>query len=156
MKWLDNEIINLWCNCVILLCRDKKADGSLDIVQHRAFVKSQGQKSVYQCQSRRQEEAELCPRHDLAVRATARIIISFSLPNQSFASVRIFCGYKYCFFIAVSPCAANTCDIPGDQFVKLFLASSVCRRMENGEPAYIAGKEFGGQSAFHSNVRATQ
>ncbi len=36
--------------------------------------------------------------------------------------------------------AVNTCDIPGDQFVKLFLASSVCRRMENGEPAYLAGK----------------
>lgn len=36
--------------------------------------------------------------------------------------------------------AVNACDIPGDQFIKLFLASSVCRRMENGEPAYIAGK----------------
>ena len=36
--------------------------------------------------------------------------------------------------------AVNTCDIPGERFVKLFLASSVCRRMENGEPAYIAGK----------------
>lgn len=36
--------------------------------------------------------------------------------------------------------AVNTCDIPGEQFVKLFLASSVCRRMENGEPAYLAGK----------------
>lgn len=36
--------------------------------------------------------------------------------------------------------AVNTCDIPGDRFVKLFLASSVCRRMENGEPACLAGK----------------
>lgn len=36
--------------------------------------------------------------------------------------------------------AVNTCDIPGNQFIKLFLASSVCRRIENGEPAYIAGK----------------
>lgn len=36
--------------------------------------------------------------------------------------------------------AVNTCDIPCNQFVKLFLASSVCRRMENGEPAYLAGK----------------
>ena len=36
--------------------------------------------------------------------------------------------------------AINTCDISGKDFVKLFLASSVCKRMENGEPAYIAGK----------------
>lgn len=36
--------------------------------------------------------------------------------------------------------AVNTCDIPGDRFIKLFLASSVCQRMENGEPAYLAGK----------------
>lgn len=36
--------------------------------------------------------------------------------------------------------AVNTCDISGDKFVKLFLVSSVCRRIENGEPAYIAGK----------------
>ena len=34
----------------------------------------------------------------------------------------------------------NTCGISGSDFVKLFLASSVCKRMENGEPAYIAGK----------------
>lgn len=36
--------------------------------------------------------------------------------------------------------AVNTCDIPGNTFVKLFIASSVSKRMENGEPAYIAGK----------------
>lgn len=36
--------------------------------------------------------------------------------------------------------AVNTCGIPGDRFVKLYLASSICRRMENGEPAYLAGK----------------
>ena len=36
--------------------------------------------------------------------------------------------------------AVNTCGISGSDFVKLFLASSVCKRMENGEPAYIAGK----------------
>lgn len=36
--------------------------------------------------------------------------------------------------------AVNTCNIPGDQFIKLFLASSVCRRTENGEPTYLAGK----------------
>ena len=36
--------------------------------------------------------------------------------------------------------AVNTCGISGNGFVKLFLASSACKRMENGEPAYIAGK----------------
>ena len=36
--------------------------------------------------------------------------------------------------------AVNTCDIPRNDFVKLFIASSVSRRMENGEPAYLAGK----------------
>jgi DNA-binding Xre family transcriptional regulator len=36
--------------------------------------------------------------------------------------------------------AINVCAIPGDDFVKLFLASSVSKRIENGEPAYIAGK----------------
>lgn len=36
--------------------------------------------------------------------------------------------------------AVNTCGILGNDFVKLFLASSACKRMENGEPAYIAGK----------------
>ena len=36
--------------------------------------------------------------------------------------------------------AVNTCAIPGADFVKLFNASSVSKRMENGEPAYLAGK----------------
>lgn len=36
--------------------------------------------------------------------------------------------------------AVNTCAIPGSDFVKLFIASSVSNRMENGEPAYLAGK----------------
>lgn len=36
--------------------------------------------------------------------------------------------------------AVNTCVICGNDFVKLFIASSVCKRMENGEPAYLAGK----------------
>lgn len=36
--------------------------------------------------------------------------------------------------------AVNTCNIPGDIFVKLFVTSSVSRRMENGEPAILAGK----------------
>ncbi len=36
--------------------------------------------------------------------------------------------------------AVNVCSIPGPDFVKLFTASQVSRRMENGEPAYIMGK----------------
>ena len=36
--------------------------------------------------------------------------------------------------------AVNTCGISGNNFVKLFLASSICSRMENGEPTYVAGK----------------
>ena len=36
--------------------------------------------------------------------------------------------------------AVNTCAIPGTDFVKLFIACSVSKRMENGEPAYLAGK----------------
>lgn len=36
--------------------------------------------------------------------------------------------------------AVNTCGISGSDFIKLFLASTICRRMENGEPTCIAGK----------------
>lgn len=36
--------------------------------------------------------------------------------------------------------AVNTCGIPGKDFIALFIASSVSRRMGIGEPAVIAGK----------------
>ena len=36
--------------------------------------------------------------------------------------------------------AVNVCGMNGSTFTKLFCASTVSRRMENGEPAYIAGK----------------
>ena len=36
--------------------------------------------------------------------------------------------------------AVNTCTINGTDFVKLFTVSSVSKRIENGEPAYLAGK----------------
>lgn len=36
--------------------------------------------------------------------------------------------------------AVDTCNMHGDTFVKLFIASSVSKRMENGEPAYLVGK----------------
>lgn len=36
--------------------------------------------------------------------------------------------------------AVNTCKMSGSDFTKLFTASSVSKRMENGEPAWLAGK----------------
>lgn len=36
--------------------------------------------------------------------------------------------------------AINTCHIPGQDFIRFFAASSISKRMENGEPAYLAGK----------------
>lgn len=36
--------------------------------------------------------------------------------------------------------AINDCRISGEDFVKMFAASNICRRMENGEPAVISGK----------------
>lgn len=36
--------------------------------------------------------------------------------------------------------AVNTCHISGADFVKLFAACSISRKMENGEPDYLAGK----------------
>lgn len=36
--------------------------------------------------------------------------------------------------------AVNTCNISGSDFIKLFVVSSISKRMENGEPAYLAGK----------------
>lgn len=36
--------------------------------------------------------------------------------------------------------AVNTCGISGSGFVKLFVASSLSKRMEKGEPACITGK----------------
>ena len=36
--------------------------------------------------------------------------------------------------------AINVCNIPGADFVKLFIASTVSNRLENGEPAYLSGK----------------
>lgn len=36
--------------------------------------------------------------------------------------------------------AVNTCGIPGSDFAKMYVASSISKRMENGEPACLAGK----------------
>ena len=36
--------------------------------------------------------------------------------------------------------AINSCKLSGGTFIKMFVASSVSRKIENGEPAYIAGK----------------
>ena len=34
----------------------------------------------------------------------------------------------------------RVCSVPGENFIKLFTVSSVSKHMENGEPAYLAGK----------------
>ena len=34
----------------------------------------------------------------------------------------------------------NVCHIPGSSFVKLFIASTISKRLENGEPNYLSGK----------------
>lgn len=36
--------------------------------------------------------------------------------------------------------AVNVCSIPGADFVKLFITSTISKRLENGEPAYLSGK----------------
>ena len=36
--------------------------------------------------------------------------------------------------------AVHSCSLSGDAFIKMFVASSVSRKIENGEPAYLAGK----------------
>lgn len=36
--------------------------------------------------------------------------------------------------------AINTCKIQGDEFIKLFVVSSVSKRIEDGEPLYLVGK----------------
>lgn len=36
--------------------------------------------------------------------------------------------------------AINTCGIPGEDFIRFFTASLISRRLENGEPAVLAGK----------------
>lgn len=36
--------------------------------------------------------------------------------------------------------AINTCEINGDNFAKMFIASGICKRVENGEPAIVSGK----------------
>ena len=36
--------------------------------------------------------------------------------------------------------AINDCQIDGTEFVKMFVASTACRKIENGEASYISGK----------------
>ena len=36
--------------------------------------------------------------------------------------------------------AVNSCGLSGEDFVKMFIASPLSRKIENGEPAYLAGK----------------
>lgn len=36
--------------------------------------------------------------------------------------------------------AINRCHIPGEKFIQIFVNSTVCKAIENGEPAYLLGK----------------
>lgn len=36
--------------------------------------------------------------------------------------------------------AVNSCNISGNDFAKMFAASKICKRIENGEPAVVCGK----------------
>ena len=36
--------------------------------------------------------------------------------------------------------AINVCQYPGEDFIKMFVVSSISKRIENGEPAYLKGK----------------
>ena len=36
--------------------------------------------------------------------------------------------------------AVNSCGLSGEDFVKMFIASPLSRKIEYGEPAYLAGK----------------
>jgi hypothetical protein len=36
--------------------------------------------------------------------------------------------------------AVNVCNINGEDFIKLFITSSVSKKIENGEPSYLSGK----------------
>lgn len=36
--------------------------------------------------------------------------------------------------------AVNDCNIPGGNFAKMLTGCSICSKIENGEPAYLAGK----------------
>ena len=36
--------------------------------------------------------------------------------------------------------AVNSCELFGEDFVKMFIASPLSRKIENGEPAYLVGK----------------
>ena len=36
--------------------------------------------------------------------------------------------------------AVNVIEIPGDVFIKFFVTSSACKRIENGDPSVLAGK----------------
>ncbi len=52
--------------------------------------------------------------------------------------------------------AVNTCNIPGNDFVRLFTSSSVSKRIENGDPAVIAGRsgiEIAIDAVFESTGR---
>ena len=36
--------------------------------------------------------------------------------------------------------AINDCKIDGAEFIKMFAASTICKKIENGEASYLSGK----------------
>lgn len=50
--------------------------------------------------------------------------------------------------------AVNTCGMLGIDFVKCFLASSISKRLENGEPQYLVGKT--GAEIVHDIIEETK
>lgn len=50
--------------------------------------------------------------------------------------------------------AINDCGIAGSEFAKIFAASSICKRVENGEASYLVGKS-GIEIAVDSILEAT-
>lgn len=50
--------------------------------------------------------------------------------------------------------AINTCKIPSDEFIKIFVVSSVSKRIEDGEPLYLVGKT--GIEIVHDIINETK
>jgi len=55
--------------------------------------------------------------------------------------------------------AINSCNISGDNFIKMFVVSNICKKIENGEPAVISGKsgiEVVGEIVFDAMKKELQ
>lgn len=59
---------------------------------------------------------------------------------MTYAYQEIYISKAQCVLGDAFDYAVNRCKISGDDFIKMFIASSVSKKIENGEPAYLAGK----------------